>query len=62
MAHGHYNASPAETAMRVKTLEKLVVNKGLGSSRELSQLKDDWTSCTIATPHGQPIELKRTAS
>ncbi len=40
-------------------LEKLVVDKGLGSETELAALKRDWTEATIHTPHGQPIELKK---
>lgn len=43
-------------------LEKLVVSKGLGSPHELTELKQDWTEATLATPHGQPIELKRRSS
>ena len=40
-------------------LEKLVIDKGLGSESELAALKHDWTEATIHTPHGQPIELKK---
>ncbi|MDE0334684.1 MAG: nitrile hydratase accessory protein [Defluviicoccus sp.] len=40
-------------------LEKLVIDKGLGSETELAALKHDWTEATIHTPHGQPIELKK---
>ena len=43
----------------LSALEKLVIDKGLGSEAELAGLKDDWTEATIHTPHGQPIELKR---
>ena len=42
----------------LSALEKLVVDKGLGSEPELATLKHDWTEATIHTPHGQPIELK----
>ena len=42
-------------------LEKLVIDKGLGSETELAALKRDWTEATIHTPHGQPIELKKRA-
>ena len=42
----------------LNALEKLVVAKGLGSLEQLGQLKQDWTEATLATPHGQPIELK----
>lgn len=42
----------------LNALEKIVVAKGLGTAEQLSQLKDEWTEATIATPHGHPIELK----
>lgn len=45
----------------LSALEKIVVAKGLASRDELGQLKRDWTESTLATPHGQPIELKRSA-
>ena len=40
-------------------LEKLVIDKGLGSRTQLAALKRDWTEATVHTPHGQPIELKK---
>lgn len=40
-------------------LERLVIDKGLGSASELAALKHDWTEASIHTPHGQPIELKK---
>ena len=40
-------------------LERLVIDKGLGSEPELAALKHDWTEATVHTPHGQPIELKK---
>ncbi len=40
-------------------LERLVVDKGLGTESELAALKHDWTEATVHTPHGQPIELKK---
>ena len=40
-------------------LEKLVIDKGLGTDSELAALKHDWTEATVHTPHGQPIELKK---
>ncbi len=43
----------------LSALERLVVEKGLGSQSELSGLKRDWTEATIHAPHGQPIELKK---
>lgn len=43
----------------LSALEKMVVAKGLGSMELLGKLKQDWTEATLATPHGQPIELGR---
>ncbi len=43
----------------LNALEKLVIDKGLGSEAELASLKHDWTEATVHTPHGQPIELKK---
>ena len=40
-------------------LEKLVIDKGLGTGSELAALKHDWTEATVHTPHGQPVELKK---
>ena len=40
-------------------LERLVIDKGLGTESELATLKHDWTEATVHTPHGQPIELKK---
>ena len=40
-------------------LERLVIDKGLGTESQLAALKHDWTEATIHTPHGQPIELKK---
>ena len=42
----------------LSALEKLVIDKGLGSETELAALRHAWTEATIHTPHGQPIELK----
>jgi nitrile hydratase accessory protein len=40
-------------------LEKVVARKGLITPAELSRRKDEWDAAARATPHGQPIELKR---
>ena len=45
----------------LSALEKILVGKGLASHEELGQLKQDWIDSTLATPHGQPIELKRSS-
>ncbi len=40
-------------------LEKLVADKGLVLADELSRRKAEWDEAARATPHGQPIELRR---
>lgn len=43
----------------LNALEKLVIDKGLGSASELAGLRHDWTEAATHTPLGQPIVLKR---
>jgi len=40
-------------------LEKLVDEKGLLRADELARRKAEWDEAARATPHGQPIELRR---
>ncbi|HLG70007.1 MAG TPA: nitrile hydratase accessory protein [Chloroflexota bacterium] len=40
-------------------LERVVAQKGLATEAELARRKDEWERAAHATPHGQPIELKR---
>jgi nitrile hydratase accessory protein len=40
-------------------LEKVVVAKGFVSGAEMAGRKQEWDAAARATPHGQPIELKR---
>jgi nitrile hydratase accessory protein len=40
-------------------LERVVAAKGLLSEGELARRKHEWEEAARATPHGQPIELKR---
>jgi nitrile hydratase accessory protein len=40
-------------------LERLVKAKGLVTGTEIEQRHDAWDRAVRATPHGQPIELKR---
>ncbi|MGE0725758.1 MAG: nitrile hydratase accessory protein [Alphaproteobacteria bacterium] len=40
-------------------LERLVQQKGIVSGAELVDRRDAWDAAVRATPHGQPIELKR---
>ena len=40
-------------------LEKIVAEKGLVPPDELARRKAEWDEAARATPHGQPIELKK---
>jgi nitrile hydratase accessory protein len=40
-------------------LEALVHDKGLVLDSELARRADEWVAAARATPHGQPIELRR---
>ncbi len=40
-------------------LEHLVAEKGLIGAPELTQRKADWAAAASATPHGKPIEPRR---
>jgi nitrile hydratase accessory protein len=41
------------------TLERLVAEKGLVGVGDLNRRKAEWDAAARATPHGQPIELRR---
>jgi len=43
----------------LSALENVVAAKGLIDSDELARRKAAWDEAARATPHGQPIELKR---
>lgn len=38
-------------------LERIVVEQGITSKKQLSTLYDDWNTAAMATPHGEPILL-----
>jgi nitrile hydratase accessory protein len=40
------------------TLERLVAEKGITSSRTLARYRDAWDRAADRTPHGTPIELR----
>jgi nitrile hydratase accessory protein len=44
------------------TLEKVVAEKRVVRDDELARRRDEWAQAAADTPHGKPIELKRTAS
>lgn len=39
--------------------EKLLNAKGIAGAGQLAELKNAWDAAAKATPHGQPIELRR---
>jgi len=43
----------------LSALEKLVAEKRLVGADELARRKTEWDEAARATPHGQPIELRR---
>jgi nitrile hydratase accessory protein len=40
------------------TLERLVAEKGVASSKTLNRYRDAWDHAADRTPHGSPIELR----
>ncbi len=42
----------------LKTLERLVAEKGVTSAETLHRYRDAWDHAADRTPHGKPIELK----
>ncbi len=42
-------------------LEKLVADKGLVLDAEMTRRCDEWVQAAAETPHGKPIELKRSS-
>lgn len=45
----------------LKTLERLVVEKGLATEKTLLNTASAWQDAARATPHGKPIVLARTS-
>lgn len=43
----------------LEALETLIVQKGAASPADLAQVKDAWREAYETTPHGKPVELKR---
>jgi nitrile hydratase accessory protein len=41
----------------LNALEKIIVDKNMGSLENLSLLKENWTKAYLATPHGQPVKI-----
>ena len=43
----------------IAALEEILIDRGLASADGLHRLAHDWQASAEATPHGQPIELRR---
>jgi nitrile hydratase accessory protein len=43
-------------------LERLVTARGLTSSSELLERRDDWADAYRHTPHGTPVQLRRSSA
>lgn len=43
----------------LNALETLVAEKGLIARADMNRRRDQWRRAYLATPHGEPIELKR---
>ncbi len=43
----------------LRTLEKLVLAKGLETEAALASRKEAWADAYRHTPHGQPVELRK---
>lgn len=41
----------------LNALEKIIVDKNIGSFQNLSLLKENWRKAYLATPHGQPVKI-----
>jgi len=41
----------------LNALEKIVVEHGIGTTRQLHELEHAWEAAAARTPHGQPIKL-----
>jgi nitrile hydratase accessory protein len=40
-------------------LEKLLVERGLATGKEISSTAEDWRRSYLHTPHGKPVHLRR---
>lgn len=43
----------------LRTLERIVSDKTLVSTKELRERRDEWEAAAAATPHGKPIVLDK---
>jgi len=46
----------------LRALERLCCEKGIVVDEEMRRRQEDWRRAYLATPHGQPVELRRGAS
>ena len=59
---GEHDDGTAYYQYWLTALEKLVADKGLLNAAELLRRKDEWATAARETPHGKPIELRRSPS
>jgi nitrile hydratase accessory protein len=43
----------------LRALEKILVDRGVASEATLANLAEAWRAAALATPHGEPIVLRR---
>jgi len=43
----------------VAALEALIIDKAMATRASLDSRKEEWRDAYLQTPHGQPVELKR---
>ncbi|MCV0428783.1 MAG: nitrile hydratase accessory protein [Roseibium sp.] len=46
----------------LNAFERLLADKRVAGAKQLEDLKQAWNQAARATPHGQPIELKRSGN
>jgi nitrile hydratase accessory protein len=52
------NGNAAYYELWLVALEAIVLKKSLANENEILERKSDWQKALLATPHGEPIELK----
>ena len=53
------NSEAAYYRQWLAALEKLLVERGLATGKEISATAEDWRRSYLHTPHGKPVHLRR---
>jgi nitrile hydratase accessory protein len=53
------NSEAAYYRQWLAALEKLLVERGLATGKEISATVEDWRRSYLHTPHGKPVHLRR---